>query len=65
MKKLGWYFMSIVPLLSMIGIQLIVTVVVMTAWLISSGFTGMTQTYTENSIVLVVWMHVFTLAVMG
>ena len=57
--------MSIVPLLSMIGIQLIVTVVVMTAWLISSGFTGMTQTYTENSIVLVVWMHVFTLAVMG
>ena len=65
MKKLGWYFMSIVPLLSMIGIQLIVTVVVMTAGLIRSGFTGMTQTYTENSIVLVVWMHVFTLAVMG
>ena len=31
MKKLGWYFMSIFPLLSMIGIQLIVTVAVMTA----------------------------------
>ena len=65
MKKLGWYLMSFVPLVGMLGIQLVVTIAVMMAWIITAGYEGAMQFYTDNAIVVVTWMHVSTLVVMG
>lgn len=65
MKKLGWYLMSFVPLVGMLGIQLVVTIAVMMAWIITAGYEGAMQIYTDNAIVVVTWMHVSTLVVMG
>lgn len=65
MKKLGWYLMSFVPLVGMLGIQLVVTIAVMMAWIITAGYEGAMQIYTDNAIMVVTWMHVSTLVVMG
>ncbi len=65
MKKLGWYLMSIVPLITMLVIQIIVATVMMFGWMITAGFdTGM-ELYTENSVVLLVWLHVWSLLITG
>ncbi len=65
MKKLGWYVMSIVPLITMLVIQIIVATVMMFGWMITAGFdTGM-ELYTENSVVLLVWLHVWSLLITG
>lgn len=65
MKKLGWYLMSIVPLITMLVIQIIVATVKMFGWMITAGFdTGM-ELYTENSVVLLVWLHVWSLLITG
>lgn len=65
MKKLGWYLMSIVPLITMLVIQIIVATVMMLGWMITAGFdTGM-ELYTENSVILLVWLHVWSLLITG
>ena len=65
MKKLGWYLMSIVPLITMLVIQIIVATVMMFGWMITAGVdTGM-ELYTENSVVLLVWLHVWSLLITG
>ena len=65
MKKFGWYLMSVVPLLVMLAVQVTVAVVMMLGWMIGAGPEGGMELYMENSIVLVMWMHILSLLITG
>ena len=65
MKKIGWYLMSVVPLIVMFVVQVFVATVMMLGWMLSFGYEGGMQAYEDNYIVLVRWMHLITLLITG
>ena len=65
MKKLGWYLMSVLPLLVMLAVQVVVAVVMMAGWMIIAGPERGLEVYTENSIIVVLWMHLLLLMITG
>ena len=65
MKKIGWYLMSVVPLIVMFVVQVFVATVMMLGWMLSFGYEGGMQAYEDNYIVLVLWMHLITLLITG
>lgn len=65
MKKIGWYLMSVVPLLVMFVVQLTAATVMMLGWMLRFGYEGGMQAYENNYIVLVFWMHLITLLITG
>ena len=48
MKKIGWYLMSVVPLLVMFVVQVSVATVMMLGWMLSFGYEGGMQAYEDN-----------------
>lgn len=65
MKKAGWYLMSVLPVLMMIGIQFIGTIVIMAWYMICYGVTTGTQMVWDNLIGVMVVTQVLTLLISG
>lgn len=65
MKKAGWYLMSVLPVLMMIGIQFIGTIVIMAWYMIRYGVTTGTQMVWDNLIGVMVVTQVLTLLISG
>ena len=65
MKKAGWYLMSILPVLMMIGIQFIGTIVIMAWYMIRYGVTTGTQMVWDNLIGVMVVTQVLTFLISG
>lgn len=65
MKKAGWYLMSVLPVLMMIGIQSIGTIVIMAWYMIRYGVTAGTQMVWDNLIGVMVVTQVMTLLISG
>lgn len=65
MKKLGWYLMSIVPLITMLAVQLIVAVIMMLGWMLQAGYEAGMELYMENSVEMLVWLHIWSLLITG
>ncbi len=63
MKKVGWYLMSILPVLMMIGVQFIASIVITAWYMIRYGVTAGTQMVFDNIMGITVVTQVLTLLI--